>query len=236
MGMNRRAGCGQPRPPVAERGYRDAMPAGWRTTTPFFRRLVAAGLALCAAVLGTGCQRAQPGGPMGLAALPSTATAPLPIGPGAPADPRPVSHAAAAGRHGGRRDTELAAVAAVVRRYYGLFNAATSARTASRIAALVVRRCSCFQLVRSFRAAARNHERYVGRGHLTAVRPEYDSPSAAGALVSFDATAAGLVRADGSFVDHVSARHDVTEHLDLVPVRGGWRIVDVTLVSAGVPG
>jgi hypothetical protein len=201
------------------------MPGRSETSTPLAARLTALAVALAAGVLGTGCQAEQSGGPAGLPPLPVTTIRPVPVRPG------PTRATAASPLS--PRAAELASVTAVVRRYYSLFNAATTARTAARIAALVVRRCPCYQLVRSFRAAARAHERYVGRGRLTAVRPEYDSPSEAGALVSFDATAAGLVRADGSYVDHVPARRDVTEHLELAPVRDSWRIVDITLVSAG---
>jgi hypothetical protein len=212
------------------------MPAWTGTSTPIASRLAAVAVALAAAVLISGCQPGRPGGPARLAPLPATPARPVAAGSGPAQTVGPGSlprFLAPAGRRWRRRTAELAAVTTVVGLYYSLFNAATTAHTAKRIAALVVRRCPCYQLVRSFRAAARAHERYVGRGHLTALRPEYDSPRAAGALVSFDATAAGLVRADGSFVDHAPARRNVTEHLVLAPVRGTWRIVDITLVSAG---
>jgi hypothetical protein len=98
---------------------------------------------------------------------------------------------------------------------------------------LILPSCECTAVARSFRSAARKNERYVGTGHLIAVRGELDSTDAASVLVSFNSTAGGLLRADGTFVDRTPALRNTTEQVVLLRRASGWRIRHVLRVPAG---
>jgi hypothetical protein len=182
------------------------------------------GLAILIALSAAGCGSHTSASPHNLPPLsvPRATTGPT-NRPTASTNPAKISPEAA----------ELMSVRAVVKRYYGLFNAPTTTHTSDQIAALEMPRCLCRAIVRTFRDAASKDEHFVGKGNLTAIRPEYDSSTRAGALVSFNSTKSGLVRSDGSYVDHLPAQRGVTQHLFLQLRNGQWRIQQVDLISHG---
>jgi hypothetical protein len=57
------------------------------------------------------------------------------------------------------KKAELAAAAAVVKRYYALLNADTTVRNAQSLAQLMTSDCTCRSVVRGTLRAARHHER-----------------------------------------------------------------------------
>jgi hypothetical protein len=131
------------------------------------------------------------------------------------------------------KKAELVAATAVVKRYFKLLESSTSTSTVMQLKAVVLPGCTCNQVVSSFRGAIRRHEHYVGTGHITLVRPVYDSSSTAEVLIRFDSSSGGLAREDGSYVSRVSQQHDVAENFDVRLESGAWRIQEVTLISKG---
>src|SRR4051794_33033845 len=90
------------------------------------------------------------------------------------------------------RADDLAAVKAVVRKYYALLGASTSYETAIRLGQLVTRDCKCMAAADAFRRAARAHQHYFGHVNIRNLVANIDGRSQADALVVYDYTRAGL--------------------------------------------
>jgi hypothetical protein len=190
------------------------------------RNLRRAVLAFAALLSVAACAGNNPSGPHSLPAL--TLKAPVSL-PG----PLQTSAGPAAPAVEGPRKAELATAAAVVRRYYALFNAPTTFQTARAIQGLVEHSCPCLAVAKAFRKAAGLGEHFVGTGRLLAVRPTFDSRSLVDVVVSYDATRGGLVGPLGNYLSHVATQHDVTQQLWLVRAADRWRIERVLAVSKG---
>jgi hypothetical protein len=133
----------------------------------------------------------------------------------------------------GSKKAQLAAAGSVVRRYYGLLNAPTSASSANSLEAIMLPTCKCREIVSSLRSAVQNQEHYVGSGHLTALRPVFDSPTQTEVLVTFDATSGGLVREDGTYVHRTAPQRGVTENVFVLWRAHRWMVREVDLISKG---
>jgi hypothetical protein len=131
------------------------------------------------------------------------------------------------------KKAELAAVTNSVAHYFRLLSAPTNTSTVSELQDMVLPGCKCNQVVQSFRDALRRHQHYVGTAHITLARPAYDSSTSAEVLVRFNASAGGLARADGSYVNQVSERRNIAENFYLRLQSTTWKIQQVTLIDRG---
>src|SRR3954447_22403483 len=124
-----------------------------------------------AAILAAGCGSGDK--PVALPSLTSSSTA--------SASPSPTGSA-----------TELAAVSAVVRRYYQLLNVATSTQQANELAALMVPSCHCREVVDAIRAAVAKRQHFFGQNKVVSVVPNLDGPRSADVLLTYDFTRSGV--------------------------------------------
>jgi len=128
---------------------------------------------------------------------------------------------------------ELAAVKAVVRRYYALLNAPTTVANANALAALMTKDCTCRRVARSIRRLATAHRSYFGHSTVVTLRPSIDSQSNADVYVQYDYTRGGY-RDDGGHILHIEPGHvGVKVDFRLVGNGSGWLIAQVDLITSG---
>src|SRR3954452_5449074 len=95
---------------------------------------------------------------------------------------------------------ELAAVKAVVRRYYQLVNRLHSDMPADAFAAIMTPDCVCREQVAAIRQAVSKHQRYIDTATVVSITPALESKTAADALVQYNAGPGGLVNSQGQRV------------------------------------
>src|SRR4051812_18826672 len=129
--------------------------------------------------------------------------------------------------------TELAAVSAVVHRYFELINGSTTTAAANELFAIMTANCSCRRAARSMRDAAQAHETYFGTTKLTSFVPNLDGSAAADVLVDYDYSRAGLKNSRGKVINVAAARRHVSLDFRLIKLNNMWLISDVQIVSNG---
>ena len=130
---------------------------------------------------------------------------------------------------------ELAAVKAVVRRYYALLNAPTTVANANALAALMTPNCPCQRVATSTRQIAAKGEEYFGRTRLISITPSLDGADAADALVEYDYTAGGIRDLHGREITHSAGRRGVLMSLRFRRTNSGWLIADAVVLREGTP-
>jgi hypothetical protein len=131
------------------------------------------------------------------------------------------------------RAAELAAVKAVVRRYYALLNAPTTVANAKALAALMTPDCECRRVAESTRQIAERNQHYFGRVRLIAVTPALDGSALADALVQYDYSDGGIRTANGEVVSRSEGRRGTLLSFRFRRIRGLWLISEVVVVRKG---
>ncbi|HET7309884.1 MAG TPA: hypothetical protein VFJ17_01005 [Mycobacteriales bacterium] len=122
---------------------------------------------------------------------------------------------------------ELAAVKAVVRRYYALANQLHRTMDADPLAQLMTPDCSCRQQIQAIRSAAAVHNHYVDTATITSLTPALDSATTADVLVEFDAGVGGLVDASGRVITKSPPRKGIRRLFLLRLVGHQWLIAEI---------
>ena len=122
---------------------------------------------------------------------------------------------------------------AVVRRYYALLNAPTSADTATKLAQMMTSDCKCRQVASSTLTVARRHEHYFGVTTLTSVVPSLDGSRDADVLVAYDYERSGIQDANGRVVTSYPSKTGAKADFRLVKTATGWLISALLYISAG---
>jgi hypothetical protein len=170
---------------------------------------VAAGLALLTACSGGGSTpRTLPS----LSSTPAAVTSPAP----------PTSKAA-----------ELAAVKAVVRRYYMLINQLQRSMNADAIAELSTPQCPCRSFVSAIRSTASRGQRFFGHIEIVGLSADTDGPDYAEVLATYDSSAGGTETGAGKIVYRGRPHHGTVENFLLQKQHGVWLIVSITVVQKG---
>lgn len=130
-------------------------------------------------------------------------------------------------------ETELAAVSAVVRRYYDLLNEPTSLANAASLSALMTRDCVCQQVVEATREAVSKHRVFFGRNRVVSIIANLDASTAADALVTYDYTKSGLKDATGRVISSGAGHIGTTQNFRLIKRNGKWLISTILRVSPG---
>src|SRR3954447_704771 len=154
--------------------------------------LVAVVVVACLAVL-TGCSS----GGSAPRTLPPLSTTPAAVTSTAP----PTSKAA-----------ELAAVKAVVRRYYTLINQLQQSMNADAIAELSTPQCPCRSFVAAIRKTASQGQRYFGHIKIISLSADKDGPDYAEALATYDSSAGGTETRAGRIVYRGRPHHGTIEN------------------------
>ncbi len=157
------------------------------------------------AVLVTGCS----GGGSAPRSLPPLSTTPAAVSSNAP----PSSKAA-----------DLAAVKAVVRRYYALLNSPTTVANADALAALMTADCKCRRVADSTREVAERGQHYFGKTHVVAIRAVLDTRDSAEALVQYNVGTSGIETAAGRRLTVYPALHGAKVNFLLRRDGAHWRI------------
>jgi len=126
---------------------------------------------------------------------------------------------------------DLAAVKAVVRRYYQLVNRLHSEMPADAFASLMTPTCVCREQVAAIRQAVSKHQRYIDTATVISITPALESKTTADALVQYDAGAGGLVNSQGRRLTSAPPRHGLRRLFHLRLVAGVWLIDDIQNVS-----
>ena len=129
--------------------------------------------------------------------------------------------------------TELAAVKAVIRRYYQLLNAPTTIANANALAALMTEDCTCRRVAESTREIAARHQHYFGHTRLVAVTPALDGPADADALVQYDYSDGGIRDSSGRILSRSQGRRGALLSFRLVRSGSGWVISSVVVLRQG---
>lgn len=144
----------------------------------------------------------------------------------------PAADTSSAPPHHSRAD-DLAAVKAVVRKYYRLLNGSTTVANAKALAALMTRDCKCRRAAESVLSAAKKSQHYFGHATITDLIPNIDSATAADALVDYNSSRSGLRASDGRPISTVPGRQGIKVVIRLVKVGSAWRIFQIEIVDAG---
>lgn len=131
--------------------------------------------------------------------------------------------------------SDLEAATNVVRRYYALLNAPTTAANADALSRLMTSTCKCQEVVEVTRAAVRKHERFFGRNQVVKLTPSRDGSAAAEVLVTYNYTRSGLLDANGRVVSQSTGRRGTTQVFRLLQSPRGWLITAIERVTAGAP-
>ena len=131
--------------------------------------------------------------------------------------------------------TELAAVSAVVRRYFALINGPSTAAAADELISIMTAPCKCRRVASSVRDAASKGQTYFGKATITSFVPSIDGQAAADVLVDYDSTVSGLRDAHGRVLHRDPAMKDMSADFRLVRVGGVWRIDIVEIIRDGHP-
>jgi hypothetical protein len=169
-------------------------------------------------------------GPATLPALSSSVATPLPTASASPAaSPSPVASATAATQR--TRKAELAAVTAVVRRYFATVNDLHRTMNANELADEFTSACPCQAQVRAVRSAAAKHEHYIDHATVNALRPVLQDPSHAQVLADYDSTSGGLVSRDGRRITTTRSEIHVRWNFELRRGNSVWRISSIEEIS-----
>ena len=133
------------------------------------------------------------------------------------------------------RAAELAAVKAVVRRYYQLINGLHLSMNADAIAALSTRDCACRSFVAAIRNTASQGQRYFGHIHVVGLTADMDGPNYAEVLATYDSSAGGTVTNTGRVVYRGTPHHGTVENFLLTKRGGSWLISAITVIHRGEP-
>jgi hypothetical protein len=131
------------------------------------------------------------------------------------------------------QQTELAAVEAVVRRYYELTSDTTTNTTASKLEALMTTGCPCRRVPDSIRTAVAHGESYFGATSITSLVPNLDGPGSADVLLDYDASASGLRDHDGRVLRSFKAVNGAKADFRLIMSGRRWLIQAVAIISSG---
>jgi hypothetical protein len=122
---------------------------------------------------------------------------------------------------------ELAAVKAVVRRYYALLNALHERMDPAPFAALMTPDCVCRAQVNAIREARDRNQHYIDTVRLVSLTAAMETDSRADALVQYDARRGGLVDSAGRHVTSTRALAGVKRFFILEKVNGHWLISEI---------
>jgi hypothetical protein len=128
------------------------------------------------------------------------------------------------------RAAELAAVKAVVRRYYALLNRLHIDMNADGFAELMTEDCLCQQQVDAIRNAVARHEHYIDAVKLVSLTAALESRSRADVLVQYNARRGGLVEASGRQVTSTPAKAGLKRFFVLVLKENRWLISEIRAV------
>jgi hypothetical protein len=128
------------------------------------------------------------------------------------------------------RQAELDAATAVVREYFRLVNRLRVQMNAAAIGRLMTADCRCREQVAAIRDAARRGQHYIDHAARLALTPAFQSGSAVQVLVSYDASAGGLVDSRGHHVTTSRPRRGVKRLFSLQLVSGQWLIASIGAV------
>jgi hypothetical protein len=129
---------------------------------------------------------------------------------------------------------ELAAVKAVVRRYYALLNAPTTVANADALASLMTRECSCRAAASATRQAAVAGETYFGKNQLRSVVANLDGARQADVLVTYDYSAGGRRGSTGTVMSHSQAHRGATVDIRLTKLGDRWLMATILEIRPGV--
>jgi hypothetical protein len=122
---------------------------------------------------------------------------------------------------------ELAAVKAVVRRYYALLNALHKRMDPAPFAALMTSHCVCRAQVNAIREARDRNQHYIDTVRLVSLTAAMETDSRADVLVQYDARRGGLVDAAGRDVTSTRASAGVKRFFILEKTDGHWLIAEI---------
>ena len=129
---------------------------------------------------------------------------------------------------------DLAAVKAVVRRYYALLNAPTTVENADALAALMTADCKCRRVADSTREVAQRGQHYFGRITNLSMTPSLDGDNSADALVQYDYSAGGIRDSVGRVIARTEGRTGTLLSFHFSKRSGRWLISSVSQLRAGV--
>jgi hypothetical protein len=129
---------------------------------------------------------------------------------------------------------ELAAVKAVVRRYYQLLNAPTTVANADALAALMAADCSCRAASNATRRAAVAGESYFGKNRLRSLVANLDGAGQADVLVTYDYSAGGRKGSTGTVLSRSKAHRGATVDIGLTKVGSRWLMATILEIRPGV--
>jgi hypothetical protein len=122
---------------------------------------------------------------------------------------------------------ELAAVKAVVRRYYALINDLHDRMDPAPLAQLMTASCTCRQQLEAVRSAARKGQHYIDTVRLVSLTAALETRSQADVLVQYRALRGGLVTADGRPVTSTKPRAGIKRFFVLQKIGGTWLIAEI---------
>jgi hypothetical protein len=125
------------------------------------------------------------------------------------------------------RAAELAAVKAVVRRYYEFANQLRHKMDPAPLSRLMTADCSCREQITAIRTAATHGRHYVDTATVRSLTAELEGPTTADVLVEFDAGPGGLVDSAGHVITSVPARNGIKRFFRLRLVGVRWLIWEI---------
>jgi hypothetical protein len=128
---------------------------------------------------------------------------------------------------------ELAAVTAVVRRYFALVNGPTTEAAANELFAMMTPQCKCRRVATSMKQVARDGDHYFGGSQITSLVPSLDGADAAEALVDYDYRSGGIKDAGGHVLRTSRGHRDVKVVFRLVKQGSSWLIFRIEVISDG---
>jgi hypothetical protein len=130
---------------------------------------------------------------------------------------------------------DLAAVKAVVRRYYALVNSLGATMDANAIAALSEPSCACRTFVTAVRKTAGQHETYFGQIDVIGLTAVMDSSSYAEVLATYNSSAGGTRSSSGQVLYRGVPHKGTVENFVLHKRKDRWLIVSISLIRHGRP-
>ena len=122
---------------------------------------------------------------------------------------------------------ELAAVKAVVRRYYSLINELHRSMDAEKLGSLMTPSCSCREQVDAIRQAASKGQRYIDTVRLVSLTPAIETPTQADVLVQYNALRGGLVSASGRTITSTRPQEGLKRFFVLQLIGDQWLIAGI---------
>jgi hypothetical protein len=122
---------------------------------------------------------------------------------------------------------EIAAVKAVVKRYYAIANNLHLDMDSRALASLFTPACKCQAQARAVHLAASKGEHYIDHAHINALRASGEGPRFAHVLADIDAARGGLETSDGRTVTYARPQDHVRRVFRLEEFRQGWLIYSI---------